>query len=160
VLDYGCGIGTDMAWMRRQGFSVEGLDGNPIFVKEARRRMPGVLVRCERFESARLAPRRYVGIWCNAALMHVPPQVLARQLKKLRRALAPFGWLGLTMAWGTRQGFVENDWIPGRYIAGYIKPQALQLFRDWRVRELRVTARDKRRGRWIQVLVSPASQAC
>ena len=155
ILDYGCGIGTDLAWLRRQGFQVEGVDGALEFVLQARRRCSGALIRHVRFENARLPEDHYDGIWCNAALIHVPPEELSRQLEKLRRALRPGGWLGLTLAWGSRKAFVRRDWIPGRYIAGYTKTEIAAFLRHWKIYSLRVVKGDGRHGRWIQILVFP-----
>ena len=156
VLDYGCGIGTDLAWLRRRGFRVEGLDGTPAFLRQARRRCPGVLVREARFETVHRLPGSYDGIWCQAALIHVTPDVLRRQLAVLREALSPSGLLGLSLAWGRRKGLARRDWIPGRYVAGYTKPEAMSFFRQgWVVHECRVVSHDGRQGRWIQLLARP-----
>lgn len=154
VLDYGCGIGLELAWLRRHGFQVEGVDGTPAFIEEARRRNPGVQLISARFETWPMPAGRYDGIWCQAALIHVPPDELRRQLAKLRRALRPGGWLGLTLAWGRVRGPIPRDWIPGRYLAAYSKPEVAALVNDWTVRELSVTSHDGRHGRWIQLLAS------
>ncbi len=154
ILDYGCGIGTDIAWMKRRGFEAEGLDGTLEFVAQARRRCPKAKIFFGRFERARLASGRYDGVWCNAALIHVPPEELVAQLKKLRSALKPGGILGVTLAWGSRRGFTQRDWIPGRYVAGYSRRQAGDFFRDWDVKQIRVVSRDGRKGRWIQALAT------
>ena len=154
MLDYGCGIGTEMAWLRKQGFLVEGVEGALEFVLAARRRCPGAPILHARFESVSLPTGRCDGIWCNAALIHVPPQELSRQLEKLSRALKPGGLLGLTLAWGRAKGFIRRDWIPGRYIAAYSRREAVTLFRGWGVEMLKVTAGDGRQGRWIQLLAS------
>ena len=152
VLDYGCGIGTDVAWLARHGYRVEGLDGTRVFVREARRRCPTVTIRHVRFEEVQLAPVAYDGIWCRAALIHVPPPEMRRQLKKLREALKPGGWLGLTLAWGRTRTFTQHDWIPGRYLAAYSKSEARALLRGWHIEELRIVSGDGRSGRWIQIL--------
>lgn len=152
VLDYGCGIGTDLAWMRGRGLRVEGLDGTPAFVREARRRCPGVPVRLARFETAVLPGARYDGIWCHAALIHVAPDGLRRQVRRLRDALRPAGPLGITLAWGRRKGLTARDWLPGRYIAGYTLPEALAYFDGWAVRHAAVVSHDGRQGRWIQLV--------
>ena len=155
MLDYGCGIGTDLAWLRRQGFCVEGIEGALEFVQQARKRCPGVQIRHARFRTARLPGNHYDGIWCNAALMHVPPEEFSFQLRKLKEALRPNGVLAMTLAWGSKKGFVRQDWIPGRYIAGYRKREAAVFFRGWKVRSLRVVKKDGRQGRWIQIMASP-----
>ena len=152
VLDYGCGIGTDMAWLSRQGFKVEGIDGSLEFVLEARRRCPDLRVAHGRFETTVLRAGQFDGIWCNAALIHVPPAVFQDQLKKLFAALKPNGILGLTLAWGRAKRFTSRDWIPGRYMAGYTKEEAIGFFRHRRLRKAHVVSGDGRQGRWIQVL--------
>ena len=152
VLDYGCGIGVELAWLRSRGFAAEGIDGTRAFVREARRRSPGAAIQLCRFEDARLAPAAYDGIWCQAALIHVPPAEMRRQLRMLRSALSPGGWLALTLAWGRTRAYTRRDWIPGRYFAAYTKPQALAMLRGWRVLHASTISHDGRRGRWIQML--------
>ena len=154
VLDYGCGTGQEMAWLRSRGFQVEGVDGTLEFVLAARRRCAGARVLHARFETVPLPPGRYDGIWCNAALIHVPPPEMARQMEKLKRALKAGGLLGLTLAWGRSKRFLRRDWIPGRYFAAYSKAEVAALLRGWEVRSLKTAAGDGRRGRWIQFLGS------
>ena len=154
VLDYGCGIGIDLAWIKKKGFQVEGLEGTLEFLTEARRQLPGVPLRFGRFETASLAAACYDGIWCNAALIHVPPRELAAQLKKLAKALKPGGLLGLTLTWGRIRRMIDRDWIPGRYVAAYTKPEAEAFFQGWDVRSLQVVSNDGRQGRWIQILAA------
>lgn len=157
VLDYGCGIGMDAAWMRRHGLQVEGIDGTPAFVQEARRRCPGAPITCALFERVQLPPETYDGVWCQAALIHVPPEVLALQLRKLQEALKPAGCLALSLAWGRRKAIVMDDWIPGRYIASYSKTEAQRFFRQgWTLRACQVTGAGSRQGRWIHLLAERA----
>lgn len=155
VLDYGCGIGLELAWLRARGFLVEGLDGTPAFLREARRHNPGVRFTCARFETAALPAGRHNGLWCQAALIHVPPEELRRQLVKLRQGLTRGGLLGMTLAWGQARGLTQYDWIPGRYLAAYSKSEAAAFFAGWTIRHLAVTAHDGRHGRWIELLASP-----
>ncbi len=153
ILDYGCGTGTDMAWMRRRGMAVEGVDGTVEFVKEARRLCPGASIRHERFESVSLPERAYDGVWCHGALIHVPPDVLRGQLEKIRRVLKPGGLVGMTLAWGRAKTFTRRDWIPGRYVAGFSKAESAALFRQgWAAVRLTVAVGDNRQGRWIEIL--------
>ena len=108
VLDYGCGTGQDMAWLLRRGFSVDGIDGTQAFVEEARRRCPSASIRQERFESVNLPQAHYDGAWCQAALIHVPPDVLLSQLAKLRMSLKPSGVLGLSLPWGRAKKIIDK----------------------------------------------------
>lgn len=156
VLDYGCGIGADLAWLNRRGFRVEGIDGTLEFVDEARRQCPGAEIRHARFEAVHLQAGDYDGIWCSAALIHVPPERLGEQMEKLRQALRPGGWLALTLAWGRAKGFIRGDWIPGRYVAGCSKAEALKRLGGWVVLSVNVVSGESRRGRWIHILAQPS----
>ncbi|MCM8794925.1 MAG: class I SAM-dependent methyltransferase [Candidatus Omnitrophica bacterium] len=152
ILDYGCGIGGDMAWLISQGFRAEGIDGVLEFVEEARKRCPGARVAHARFERIDLPAAAYHGIWANASLIHVPADELERQLKKLKKALKPDGVLGMTLAWGSVKGFLEDDWIPGRFVTGYSKEKAAWFLRGWDLRSVEVKANSVRKGRWIEIL--------
>jgi len=152
VLDYGCGVGTELAWMRRNRLQAEGMDGTLEFVREARRRSPGALIRFARFETMELPAGAYDGIWCNAALIHVPPAVFRRQLEKLHAGLKPGGLLGLTLAWGRTKGFTRGDWISGRYFASYTKAEVEPFFAGWTVRQINLVSNNSRKGRWIEIL--------
>jgi 2-polyprenyl-3-methyl-5-hydroxy-6-metoxy-1,4-benzoquinol methylase len=155
VLDYGCGIGVELRWMQRQGLRVEGVDGTAAFVAQARRRCPGARIRCARFETIQLPRGRYDGVWCNAALIHVPPDELQRQLQKLRAALKPSGRLALTLAWGRATRRSSRDWIPGRYLASYTMSEVAAMLHGWRLLDLRAVSNDGRAGRWLQLLAAP-----
>ena len=155
VLDYGCGTGQDMAWLLRSGFSVDGIDGTQEFVEEAKRRCPSASIRVERFESVTLPQDHYDGVWCQAALIHVPPDVLVGQLAKLRMSLKPRGVLGLSLPWGRAKKIFDQGWLPGRYVASYTKAEAMETLRGWALEDLRVATHDGRRGRWVQLLARP-----
>jgi len=152
LFDYGCGIGTDLAWLKTKGFRVAGMDGTADFVEEARRRNPGVSIAHSRFDIFRLPAARYDGIWANATLMHIVPQAMDGQLKKLASALKPGGFLGVVLPWGRKKGIAQSDWIPGRYMACYTNPEAAGFFKGWNVNFLKTIANDHRSGRWIQIL--------
>ena len=154
MLDYGCGTGEEMAWLRKQGFQAEGVDGTLEFFLAARRRCPGAQIQHARFETVSLPKNRYDGVWCNAALIHVPSSEQVRQLEKLKSALRPGGLLGLTLAWGRGERFLRGDWIPGRYFAAITKPEAETLLRGWEIRWFKTVSGDGRRGRWIQILAA------
>ena len=128
------------------------MEGTLEFVLAARRRCPGASILHTRFEIVSLPPGGYDGIWCNAALIHVPPEEISRQLEKLAKTLKPGGLLGLTLAWGRAKRFTRRDWIPGRYFAAYTRREVETLLRHWDVQELKVTSSAGRQGRWIQIL--------
>lgn len=152
LFDYGCGIGTDLAWLQAKGFRVAGMDGTADFVAEARRRNPGVRIAHSRFEIFRLPDARYDGIWSNATLMHLTPAVFRQHLRKLERALKPGGVLGVVLPWGRKKGIARSDWIPGRYMACYTNPEAARFFKGWSMKFLKTIVNDDRNGRWIQIL--------
>ncbi len=152
LLDYGCGIGEELAWLNSKGFQVDGIDATKPFVLEARRRCPAAKIQLARFETVALPKQYFDGIWCNAALIHLSRREIASQLHKLHQALKPTGVLGLTLIWGTSSKIHHNDWIPGRHFTGYQKSTAQALMRRWGPNSLKVVASDGKHGRWIQIL--------
>jgi len=159
VLDYGCGIGTDMTWLIKKKFIVDGIDGTAAFVQQARRRCPKADIRCTLFEDALLHQNTYDAIWSQAALLHVPPSILKSQISILHKSLKPGGWLGISLAWGQSEVLTSNDWIPGRYVISYSKLQAEGFFKDWWIDQIKIISNDTRQGRWIQILAQPKKRS-
>ncbi len=152
VLDYGCGIGVDLAWMSSWGLAVEGLDATPDFVEAARARNPKARIIQGRFETTRLASAQYDGIWCHASLIHLTPRQLTAELTKLCRAIKPGGFLGSVFAWGRRKDIAQSDWIPGRYVACYTHQELARFFGKWEIVSLKSSCNDVRPGRWVELL--------
>jgi SAM-dependent methyltransferase len=110
ILDFGCGPGRDLQTFTRLGYRAIGLDGTPDFVDMARRDS-GCEVWHQDFLQLTLPPAYFDGIFANAALFHVPTQVLPRVLSELHAALKPQGVLFCSNPRGENQ----EGWHSGRY---------------------------------------------
>jgi SAM-dependent methyltransferase len=92
LLDFGCGPGRDLAYLRSLGHDAIGLDGSARFVEMARA-ATGCDVLHQDFLRLALPAGRFHGVFANASLFHVPTQELPRVLSQLRKALKPGGVL-------------------------------------------------------------------
>ena len=92
ILDFGCGPGRDLDTFTRLGHVATGLEGSPRLAAMARA-SSGCDVLQQNFFALDLPASHFDGVFANAALFHVPSQVLPRVLNQLRATLKPCGVL-------------------------------------------------------------------
>jgi SAM-dependent methyltransferase len=131
ILDAGCGPGRDMAWFEAHGCHVTGIDLSPGMLAEARTRVTGPLIEMD-LHDLRLDEQAFDGIWCNAALLHIPKAHVPSVLARFHRALKPNGLLGLGLKQGASEGWKSGDYPDiERYFS---------LFQEEEIRQLLINA--------------------
>ena len=110
ILDFGCGPGRDLKAFAELGHVAVGLDGAADFAEMARAHS-GCEVWQHDFLRLELPADRFDGVFANAALFHVPVQVLPRVLSELRASLKRGGVLFSS----NPRGRNEEGWHGGRY---------------------------------------------
>jgi len=110
ILDFGCGPGRDLKAFAARGHVAVGLDGAAHFCAMARAHS-GCEVWQQDFLALDLPPETFDGVFANAALFHVPSQVLPRVLGELKACLKPSGVLFCSNPRGENQ----EGWSGGRY---------------------------------------------
>lgn len=110
ILDFGCGPGRDLKTFAALGHVAIGLEGAPRFAEMARA-YSGCEVWEQDFLGLDLPPRRFDGVFANAALFHVPAQELPRVLRELRATLKRRGVLFSS----NPRGANEEGWKGERY---------------------------------------------
>jgi len=96
VADVGCGPGRDLALLRAQGLRAFGIDLSEAMLRAGGH---GGVVQAD----MRRLPLRdgcLDGIWCQAALLHVPHQHVPAVLAEFARVIRPDGALHLVVAEG------------------------------------------------------------
>ena len=116
LLDFGCGPGRDLRAFKALGHHATGLEGSPALAAMARRHS-GCEVLEQSFLELDLPAGHFDGVFANAALFHVPGQVLPRVLRELHATLKPRGVLFASNPRG--QG--QEGWSGERY----------GVFHDW-----------------------------
>jgi SAM-dependent methyltransferase len=132
LLDAGCGTGRDMAWFEAQGVSVIGADRSPAMLTEARSRVHGPLVRMD-LQALALGREQACGVWCNAALLHLPPHLLPAALGELRRVGVPGGVVAITLQLGVGAGW-ETGRFGRRFFARYQTDAVMEHLHHARLR--------------------------
>ena len=112
ILDLGCGSGRDSNYFLGKGFDVVSVDGSPEMCRFAESWFH-IPVRCLRFSDLDYK-NEFDGIWANASLLHVPQDHYSTVIRKVERALKPYGVLYASFKYG--EG--ERD-IDGRHFTYY-----------------------------------------
>jgi SAM-dependent methyltransferase len=99
IVDLGCGPAHDAARFARAGHRVTGVDRSAGMLAHAAQALPGHVVQGD-LRRLPLASQSVDGIWCCAALLHVPHDQTVATLREMRRILRPGGCLALITAAG------------------------------------------------------------
>ncbi len=120
VLDLGCGAGRDLSWLSQQSLRLCGADFSTGMLAEARKVVSSPLVQMD-LCSLGFADQVFDGLWCNAALLHLPKSEAPRALQEMRRVLRENGLLALTVQKGAGEGLEVNPYnqVGERYFARY-----------------------------------------
>ena len=116
LLDFGCGPGRDLRTFTALGHRAVGLEGAPSLAAMARSHS-GCEVLEQGFLQLDLPAQRFDGVFANAALFHVPSQVLPQVLRQLHACLRPGGVLFSS----NPRGAGQEGWSGERY----------GVFHDW-----------------------------
>lgn len=147
VLDVGCGPGWEAATFADAGHEVVAVDLTPAFLAAAREEAPAAALARMDMRRLALAAGSFDGVWCCAALLHVPRAEAGRTLAGFRRVLRPGGALHVSVKCGT--GTERGD----------AYPQDRRTFTLYRPAELRRLAADagfaveslRVDGGWVQL---------
>jgi ubiquinone/menaquinone biosynthesis C-methylase UbiE len=103
ILDIGCGHGRDTAWLERFDGRVIGLDLSFQMLKRAQQITRGRLAEMN-MKKLGIRDSCADGIWCNAALLHLPKVQAPLALAEFRRILHSGGMLIVTVQQGIYEG--------------------------------------------------------
>lgn len=154
LADLGCGPARDGGLFAEGGCRVAGADRSAGMLAIAARSLPGRVVqadlRCLPFAGASLD-----GIWCCAALLHVPHDDTAAALSEMRRVLRRPGYLALITAMGAGARLEPVPYAPGEQ-RWFFYRQAAGLRGQLLAAGLRVAwlAEETTHRHWLKVLAS------
>jgi SAM-dependent methyltransferase len=128
-LDLGCGAGRDLAWFEQHGLNLFGADLSAGMLAQARQATSRPLVQMDMLKLG-FADQAFAGLWCNAALLHLPKALAPQALQEMWRVLRPGGILKLAVQAGEGEQFEVNPYQAGlgeRFFARYQLEEMTQL---------------------------------
>ena len=117
IIDIGCGSGRDVKAFCEMGYQAIGLDASEGLAEQAMKRL-GIEVQTGDMATW-IAREPFDGIWCCAALLHLPEEEAETFLSNLRYNLKPGGILFLSVKEGIKTGPDEK----GRYMHNYTEQE-------------------------------------
>jgi SAM-dependent methyltransferase len=111
VADLGCGPASDGARFAGRGLRVVGMDLSAGMLSVASGRLGGRVAQAD-LRALPIASDCLDGIWCAAALLHVPEEDTERVLSEFKRSLRPSAVLALVTALGESAGFEVAAYAP------------------------------------------------
>jgi SAM-dependent methyltransferase len=112
IADLGCGPGLDGARFIQAGFRVVGMDLSASMLAIAAEPLGGAAIQAD-LRALPIGSGSLDGIWCCAALLHVPEIDTPRVLHGFRRVLKPDGSLALVTALGEGHRLEDVPYAPG-----------------------------------------------
>ena len=113
VADLGCGPAREGARLAGAGHRVTGIDRSAGMLAMAARALPGRVTRGD-LRCLPLAAGSLDGVWCCAALLHVPQDDTMAVLGEIRRVLRPGGHCALVTALGDGTRLESVPYAPDR----------------------------------------------
>ena len=130
LLDVGCGTGRDMHWFETRGMKMLGADLSSGMLHETQQKVQGGLVQAD-MTTLPYRSAWFGGVWCQAALLHLPKAKVPQALAEMRRVLAPAGYLYVAVQLGNSEGFETRPYEPVvRYYAHYQKEELHTFIRE------------------------------
>lgn len=112
IADLGCGPAGDGALFAQAGHRVTGIDRSAGMLACAVTVLPRRVIRAD-LRRLPVASQSIDGIWCCAALLHVPHDQTMAALHEMRRILRPGGCLALVTAAGQGARLEPVPYAPG-----------------------------------------------
>lgn len=161
VVGIGSGDGRHLVPFTQRGFQVLGVEPSPDRRAIAESRgVPTIEGTFENLPSRNLSPAD--GVWCGAALRHVPEDFLARALRNVAHLLKSDGVLFLTVELGESSEWLAS--IPPRGDAESLSQQVSETYLARMLSQQGFLIQEKwyplpsagRSGQWIAIVASKA----
>jgi SAM-dependent methyltransferase len=151
IADIGCGHGRDVAYFERRR-RVIGIDLSLGMLRQARQVTSCALLQMDMSE---LGLRDCIldGIWCCAALLHVPKSEAPRVLDEFGRALRTNGMLVVSVQQGTHDAPRHSEfWGVDRHFSDYQPGEMAALLQDHGFVVVSQASRDVGSVTWLQTV--------
>lgn len=105
LLDAGCGIGQDTAYLAGKGFSVHGIDFSKTAIEKAKESAKNATFECASILGAKMPDESFDGVYCNKVLHLLKSDEREEAVKRLYRALKDGGIAVMSVISDRDEGF-------------------------------------------------------
>ena len=150
LLDIGFGSGRDMLYFKSLGFDVYGIDPEPKFVEEAKKK--GLNVDCSSLTDCFNDFEAYDSIWASASMHHIPKALLKQDFSFCSNMLKKDGIMYCSFKYGDFEGYDEL----GRYFLYQTEKSILEYLKDTdlKIIEVKITNDNLNRdNKWLNVIL-------
>ena len=113
ILDAGCGIGTDSAYIKSRGFNVIGIDLSKEMLKLAKQKFPEINFKLMDIRELHFQPNSFDGIFASFSLIHIPKKEVFPILKKFYNMLKENGVIYIALHEGKpEEVFIDEPLYP------------------------------------------------
>ena len=130
VLDVGCGPGADLDAMVGDDLTPVGLDRTGRFLADVRGRVPAASTVRGDMRALPLADGSVDGVWCCAALLHLPRAAIPGTLAEFARVTRSGGPLYVSVVAGTGTEFRRGGHGAGRFFTFFEASELRGLLSD------------------------------
>lgn len=128
ILDVGCGHGRESLWFRKRGYHVTAFDLSlgmlgQLPTSDIIPRIQGDMLELP------FVNHSFMGLWCNAAILHIPKRLIQACLVGFRRVLMNKGKMCVTFQAGTGEVWETSSYgtpVP-RFFARYTFSEAAHI---------------------------------
>jgi SAM-dependent methyltransferase len=107
ILDLGCGVGRNLIYLLKQGFSVHGLDYSPTAIRKLKSTGIKNVTVADMFSRLKYPSGSFDAIISVQSLQHGRKEQITRAIKELGRVLKPKGLIFITLAGRISRGKVR-----------------------------------------------------
>lgn len=149
LLDIGFGSGRDMLYFKSLGFDVYGIDPQPEFVEEAKKK--GLNVECCSINDCNEF-YTYNSIWACASMHHIPKEMLNQDFKICSQMLKESGIMYCSFKYGNFEGYDDV----GRYFLYQTEESIIKYLKDTNLKiiDIKITNDNMSRNtKWLNVIL-------
>jgi len=153
VLDLACGAGRDLNCLMNKKVKSFGADLSWEMLRQTRLQTQAPLLQTNMLQLG-FKSEAFAGIWCSAAMLHLPKDLIGQALLEVHRVLMAGGWFYVAVQGGEGEGWESGsyDETVERFFARYEADEFADILTQNGFRVVHRGVNESSTRRWIHFL--------